>query len=246
MSSLDTCECGWKSRSQNPNASSRAAVIHMRKCPLRGGKAVEMMNLPKRGISNEDLGNRGEASVEPPRKVQRLLVVSSRSMRICTVKEGNRLMDCSRWSHCPKNWLKSPLGHLCSLHLLAQYCQRGDQPAPAGFLPFGGTLRPHRILRLQQSPRLTRMYLTRGLNNQWSRSQWQCPHLTCQDPLHTVCHLTGFVSAGSLPPALPLRPTRGNPTTPHRHPSPTPSRMTQYSRWSRCHVWAHHQRQPKG
>jgi len=86
MSSLDTCKCGWKSRSRNPNASSRAAVIHMRKCPLREGNAAETMNLPKRGIPDEDSGSIEGASVEPPKKVQRLQVVSGCCTCICAVQ----------------------------------------------------------------------------------------------------------------------------------------------------------------
>ena len=88
---LDTCECGWKSKSQNPSASSRAAVNHMRKCPLRGDKAAETRNLPKRGISDTDMGSAGEVSMEPPQKVPRLFTVSRCNGETCEVQENTRV-----------------------------------------------------------------------------------------------------------------------------------------------------------
>jgi len=85
MSLLDTCRCGWRSKSRNPSISSRAVVIHMRKCSLREGKAAETRNLPKRGISDMDMDGMGGPVVEPPKKVPRLPVVSGCNRNICRV-----------------------------------------------------------------------------------------------------------------------------------------------------------------
>jgi hypothetical protein len=76
MVSFDSCECGWKSQKKDVSSSSRAAVSHMKRCPLRKQKATESSTLSKRGISDSETIGVEDVLLEPPQKIPRLLPVS--------------------------------------------------------------------------------------------------------------------------------------------------------------------------
>jgi hypothetical protein len=70
----NTCECGWKSKTQS--SSTRAIVAHMKTCPLREKGAKGKKTLNKRGAPEANINSMEGASLEPPHKVPRLSVVS--------------------------------------------------------------------------------------------------------------------------------------------------------------------------
>ena len=121
MSSCDTCECGWESKSKNPNTSSRAIVAHLRMCPLREQKATETKNLPKRGISDIDLGNTEDPPTGPPQKVPWVLEVSSCGWKhLYTV---GFLMSQHRRNSQPKTMQMCWMNRLHSNHYPCQHLQ---------------------------------------------------------------------------------------------------------------------------
>lgn len=77
---FDSCECGWKNQSKDTASSSRSAVGHMRRCPLRTQKAVGTKSLSKRGISDTESSGVEGTLLEPPQKIPRLLPVSAHNV----------------------------------------------------------------------------------------------------------------------------------------------------------------------
>ena len=81
MVSFDSCECGWKNQSKDSASSSRSAVSHMRRCPLRKQRATGTKTLSKRGISDTETSGVESIPLEPPQKIPRLLPVSVHNVK---------------------------------------------------------------------------------------------------------------------------------------------------------------------
>ena len=79
MVSLKTCECGWRSTSQN-TSSTRAVVAHLTRCPHRKEQVARAtVTRSKRRITDTDMdmdmgGADEECPMEPPHKAPRLFV----------------------------------------------------------------------------------------------------------------------------------------------------------------------------
>ena len=155
MSAFNRCDCGWESKSRNPSASTRAVASHLKKCPLYAEKAKGTGNLPKRGISDIDMGNTGGPSAEPPHKIPWVFTVSG----IHRAWLGGLIRRCRR-GHRLTVQTRGQMNQIHHLHLPSWHSRQGVQGVCGSFPSAGETSRQHHTIRLHQSHRSMRRCLS--------------------------------------------------------------------------------------